>query len=174
MRRMMMMLLLVLLCHVTGVTAQTRTDKRAAKAATAAAIKECMERDSFEIDVRTAFSMLGRSVSLSPYFSLTVRNDSVYSCLPYYGKAYILPYGGGEGLNFSTAVTDYRKGRGKKGSHEIRFSARTSEDYYTFRVEIFDNGSTSIDVTMQNKQGMSFSGQLAEPKADSGGKDRHH
>ena len=86
--------------------------------------------------------MGGQSIQLSPYYSLKVRNDSVYSYLPYYGRAYMLPYGGGEGLNFEAKVVDYKQEMGKKGSYEITFSARTQEDYYTFHVTVYDNGSS--------------------------------
>ena len=43
--------------------------------------------------------MKGGSKHLTSDYSLEIRNDSVYSYLPYFGVAYNVPYGGGKGLN---------------------------------------------------------------------------
>ena len=50
----------------------------------------------------------------------------------------------------------------KKGRLEIRFRARSSEDVMDYRITLFDNGSASVGVTMQKRQGIDFIGQLAE------------
>ncbi len=39
-------------------------------------------------------NMRGRSIPLTSLYSLEIRNDSVISYLPYYGRAYSIPYGG--------------------------------------------------------------------------------
>ena len=49
---------------------------------------------------------------------------------------------------------------GKKGNYEIEFSARTREDYYTFHVDVYDNGASNIRVNMQRKQSIDFIGDL--------------
>lgn len=145
--------------------AQTKAEKKQEKARM---VKECIESKNYEIEVNTAMPMSGNSVQLAPYYSLTVRNDSVFSYLPYYGRAYMLPYGGGEGLNFEAKLTDYKQEIGKKGNYEITFSARTQEDYYTFNVTVYDNGSSGINVNMQKKQPIDFIGKMVfKEKEDS-------
>lgn len=42
----------------------------------------------------------------------------------------------------------------------ITFTARNPEDKFDFRVKVYSNGSTSIDVNMQNRQSISFQGEL--------------
>ena len=93
-------------------------------------------------------------------YSLEIRNDSVISYLPYYGRAYSIPYGGGNGLNFKAPLKEYNMKLDKKGNSVITFTARNPEDKFDFRVKVYSNGSTSIDVNMQNRQSISFQGEL--------------
>lgn len=143
-----------------AVSGQNKAERKAEKARK---VQECLKADSFAIEVDNALTMGGRNVSLSSFYSLEVRNDSVFSRLPYYGRAYYVPYGGGQGLMFEAKMLDYKKtpGKGKKkGSCEIRFSARTPEDYYTFMIDVFGNGSASIHVTAQNRQPIDYLGEM--------------
>lgn len=58
--------------------------------------------------------MKGRSRALTSDYSIEIRNDSVFSYLPYFGVAYNVPYGGGKGLIFNAPITGYRKESLKK------------------------------------------------------------
>ena len=49
----------------------------------------------------------------------------------------------------------------KKGSSEIKFRVKTKEDVYMFRVEVYPNGSVTINVTPVNKQAITFYGDVA-------------
>lgn len=95
---------------------------------------------------------------------MEIRNDSVISYLPYYGRAYSIPYGGGEGLNFKAPLTDYKLEWDKKETAKIKFSARSEEDRFDFSIDVFSNGSSSIFVNMQNRQSISFQGELDMPE----------
>ncbi|MCC8034795.1 MAG: DUF4251 domain-containing protein [Rikenellaceae bacterium] len=117
------------------------------------------EKD-FVIDVDRALPAQGRSVSLSGGYSLRIHNDTVYSHLPYYGRAYSLPYGGGEGLNFEGAMEGYRAETGSKGECVISFQVKTKEDRYTFNITIWETGSANLTVLSTNKQTISFTGKM--------------
>ena len=122
--------------------------------------KELIVSENYKIDVNTAMPMRGRSIPLTSLYSLEIRNDSVISYLPYYGRAYSIPYGGGNGLNFKAPLKEYNMKLDKKGNSVITFTARNPEDKFDFRVKVYSNGSTSIDVNMQNRQSISFQGEL--------------
>ncbi len=144
-------------------SAQTKAEK---KRQHTQMVEECMESRNFKIEPRSALTMGGWNVQLTPYYSLEVRNDSVFSYLPYYGRGYNVPYGGGEGLDFETKVIDYQQSTGKKGNYEIKFSARTREDFYTFYIEVYTNGASSIHVNMQRRQSIDFIGDLILKEQD--------
>ncbi len=123
-------------------------------------VKQEIASQSYKINISTALPMQGRNIPLtSPYF-LEIKNDTVISHLPYFGRAYRIPYDGGDGLDFKAQLKDYTVDTDKKGNIQIKFSTRTIEDLFEYRIKIYDNGSSNIDVSMQNRQGISFIGDM--------------
>ena len=108
-----------------------------------------------------AVPMGGRSVNLTSPYSLEIHGDSILSYLPYFGRAYSAPYDGGESLTFKEVATEKEQTSEKKGSSEIKFRVKTKEDVYMFRVEVYPNGSVTINVTPVNKQAITFYGDVA-------------
>ena len=156
-KKQIFMLLLALLVGIPTLSAQSKKEKKEQKKE---AVKKLIESENYKIDVNTAMPMRGRSTPLTSSYSLEIRNDSVISYLPYYGRAYSIPYGGGDGLNFKAVLKEYSMKMDKKGNAVIEFIARNPEDRYEYRVKVFPNGSASIDVNMQNRQSISFQGEL--------------
>lgn len=157
-KKQIFMLLLALLVGIPTLSAQQ--SKKEKKEQKKEAVMKLIESENYKIDVNTAMPMRGRSIPLISSYSLTIRNDSVISYLPYYGRAYSIPYGGGDGLNFKAILKEYNVEMDKKGNAVIKFVARNPEDRYEFRAKVFPNGSASIDVNMQNRQSISFQGEL--------------
>ena len=156
-KKQIFMLLLALLVGLPTLSAQSKQEKKEQKKE---AVKKLIASENYKIDVRTAMPMRGRSIPLTSPYSLEIRNDSVISYLPYFGRAYSIPYGGGDGLNFRAPLKEYDMKMDKKGNAVIEFVARNPEDRYEFRAKVFPNGSASIDVNMQNRQSISFQGEL--------------
>ena len=156
-KKQIFMLLLALLVGIPTLSAQSKKEKKEQKKE---AVKKLIESENYKIDVNAAMPMRGRSIPLTSSYSLEIRNDSVISYLPYYGRAYSIPYGGGDGLNFKAVLKEYSMEMDKKGNAVIEFIARNPEDRYEYRVKVFPNGSASIDVNMQNRQSISFQGEL--------------
>ena len=145
-KKQIFMLLLALLVGIPTLSAQQ--SKKEKKEQKKEAVMKLIESENYKIDVNTAMPMRGRSIPLTSSYSLTIRNDSVISYLPYYGRAYSIPYGGGDGLNFKAILKEYNVEMDKKGNAVIKFVARNPEDRYEFRAKVFPNGSASIDVNM--------------------------
>lgn len=159
-KKQILMLLLALLVGLPTLSAQTKKEKKEQKKE---AVKKLIVSENYKIDVRTALPMRGRSIPLSSPYSLEIRNDSVISYLPYFGRAYSIPYGGGDGLNFRAPLKEYSMEMDKKGNAVIKFTARNPEDRYEYRAKVYSNGSASIDVNMTNRQSISFQGDLLLP-----------
>lgn len=126
-------------------------------------VKELIESKRFTIDVDRAIPMGGQSVNLTSPYSLEMRGDSVISYLPYFGRAYSAPYGGGNGLHFNQSITGYTCTFGKKGKTHIHFATRTDDDIYRFDIQVFSNGSATIAVMPARKQSITFQGEVALP-----------
>lgn len=161
--RLFWLLGIVLLLVGQSLCAQTKKDKSEKKVQE---IKELIDNRRFTVDVNRAVPMRGRIINLTSPYSLEMRGDSVISYLPYFGRAYTAPYGGGEGLRFEKSITDYQASFNKKGTAQIKFRARTDDDAYTFNVQIFSNGSATINVSPVNKQHITFHGELAPTKEE--------
>lgn len=128
-------------------------------------VKELIDGGSYTVDVIRALPMGGRSVNLTSSYSLEIKGDSVYSHLPYFGRAYSAPYGGGDGLHFEKPITDYTVSYDKKNKATIIFNSRSDDDNYRFNVQVFSNGSATIFVQPTNKQSITFHGDLRLEKA---------
>ena len=156
-KKQIFMLLLALLVGIPTLSAQSKKEKKEQKKET---VKKLIESENYKIDVNTAMPMRGRSIPLTSPYSLEIRNDSVISYLPYFGRAYSIPYGGGDGLDFKAPLKEYDMKMDKKGNAVIEFVARNPEDRYEFRAKVYTNGEASINVNMQNRQSISFQGEL--------------
>lgn len=133
-RKQILMLLLVMLAGIPTLSAQTKKEKKEQKKE---AVRQLIVSEDYKIDVNTAMPMRGRSIPLTSQYSLQIRNDSVFSYLPYYGRAYSVPYGGGSGLIFNAPLKEYTMDMDKKGNAVIKFSARSPEDFFEFRAKVF-------------------------------------
>lgn len=140
--------------------------KKERKEQKAKEIKEMIENGRFTIEVDRALPMGGRTVHLTTPYFLEMRGDSAISYLPYFGRAYSLPYGGGDGMRFEESITDYQSTFDKKGTARIKFVARTKEDTFRFDMQVFSNGSAIISVTPTNRQNITYQGELAPKKED--------
>ena len=146
--RIIFSLLLIMAISIPTLSAQTKKEKKELKKQ---AVEKLITSGKYKIDVNRALPARGRSVMLTSPYSVEIRNDSIISHLPYYGRAYSIPYGGGEGLNFKAPLTDYKLDWDKKGTAKIKFD---------FDIDIFSNGSSTIFVNMQNRQSINFQGEV--------------
>ena len=92
-------------------TAQSRSEK---KTRIERIVKEAIAARQYKINVDRMKPMRGSSSSLTTNYTLEVRNDSVFSYLPYFGVAYNAPYGGGKSLNFNAPSPDTQPSLSKK------------------------------------------------------------
>ena len=101
------------------------------------------------------------SRNLTSEYSLEVRNDSLFSHLPYMGEARNLPYGGGVGLNFDEHISSYVQQQQKGDEYLIEIGVKNTEDVYVYTIRVFDNGRSSIDVRSRLRDPISYSGELS-------------
>lgn len=134
-----------------------RDERRREKAGMVA---ESIESGRYRVGVRTAYPARGGAVQVTGDYGLEVSGDSVTVYLPYFGRGYTLPYGGGKGLNFKALTTEYDVRKMKRGRTRVEFSTRNDEDTYRFTVDVFDNGQVSIDVQPQQRSRISYGGEL--------------
>ena len=115
----------------------------------------------FRINVIRMNPMAYPSREVSYGYMLSLKNDSVNLYLPYMGRAYQLPYGGGDGLNFKEPIKNFKYKTTKRGGYKISFETRHEQEIYKFNIVIYpETGSASIDVTPNQRQQISYDARL--------------
>lgn len=138
----------------------TSEERAAQKAERAKKVTAALNERHFKISIAHMHPMKGPSKAVSFGYSVEVRNDSLISYLPYFGRAYNVPYGGGKGLNFSAPIESYKEGVGKNGKRHIEIGLTNDEDTYLYMLDVFDNGSSSVSVSARQREQISYTGDM--------------
>ena len=122
-------------------------------------VRQALLDRHYTINVTSAHPSKFAPVNLTSPYSLEVIGDSVVSYLPYFGRAYSIPYGGGKGLNFTGKVIGYETVRTKK-EYNIKMGVDNEEEQFVYYIDVFDNGRATILVTTTNRTDILFYGEM--------------
>lgn len=137
------------------------TEERAARLAEKARkVTLALSERKFTILVDRMYPLRGSSKRISYGYTVEVRNDSLFSYLPYFGRAYAIPYGGGKGLNFSAPINSYQEYQKKDNLRYIEIGVTNEEDTYLYVIEVFGNGKAAIGVQPRQREHISYSGEM--------------
>ncbi len=150
-------LLLLASCAVTAEQAAKRAER---EAATARAVAKALSERHFEIEATFMYPERGNPVPITPDYGVQVKGDTLISYLPYYGRAYNIPYGGGVGLNFTSTISHYAESQPKKDMTRIVIATGNDEDRYVYTIDVFGNGRTDIEVSAEERDRIHFSGEM--------------
>lgn len=143
---------------LTGCASSQSSAERAAQ--TQKAVAEALAGKHLRINITHMHPARWSSRTVSYGFYLELKGDTLESCLPYMGQVHQSAPIDQEGLNFEAPVINYRETRPKKGLTRIELNVRTKEDLYYYLIEICDSGAAYIRVRAQNRDSISFDGDL--------------
>ncbi|MBQ9576428.1 MAG: DUF4251 domain-containing protein [Muribaculaceae bacterium] len=123
-------------------------------------VQEGLDTRHYTIAVDWMKPLGGMARHVTSNYELRVNGDEVDSYLPYVGEAYRLPYGGGKGLNFKGKIENYSINYLTSNRSHIEFTANSGEDTYHFRIDVFNNGKSIIDIIAQERDAISFDGEM--------------
>jgi hypothetical protein len=127
-------------------------------------IKPLIDAQRYVFEAQFAVPMSGRTRTLTSLYTLTVSKDSVIADLPYFGKANFAPLDPtNEGITFTSTNFDYTVNRTKK-AWNITIKPRDISDGNQLFFTVFDNGSASLQVTSNTRDGISFNGFIRARK----------
>lgn len=138
----------------------TSEEKAAQMAELSANVTIALNNRDYKIAIDRMYPMRGSSRHVSFGYSVEVRNDTLISYLPYFGRSYNVPYGGGKGLNFSALIGSYQEFMKKNGQRHIEIGVTNDEDTYFYTIEVFNNGSSSIEVRARQRERISYTGNV--------------
>lgn len=159
MRKLYVMALVATLLAACG-TPRTAAEKAVLRQRTAQQVEQALAERHYTIAVDYMQPAVGPTRRLDYGYSLTVKGDTLNSYLPYFGRAYSVPYGGGKGLNFVAPIVGYAERQMKPGLREIVIETDNKEDQLQYVLSVFENGSTSIMVYARQRERIGFTGNM--------------
>lgn len=146
----------LLLTTSCGLSARTPQEEQQ----DAALVQQILDSRSYEISIDYMTPLRGPGRSVSGYYSIVIEGDTIQSCLPYFGQARSVPYGGGDGLNFKADIQKYTD-KGMKGDRRtIVINVENEGDKLVYTLTVFDNGTTDVRVDCRNRDDISYRGTL--------------
>ena len=122
-------------------------------------VQQKLDSRSFTIDINYMIPLRGPARSVTSY-SVTLDGTSLNSHLPYFGEARNVPYGGGNGLSFKDDIDEYSDSGWQKDNRTIVLSVKTEEDTFVFSINVFTNGTATINVHSRNRDDIIYRGNL--------------
>lgn len=125
-------------------------------------VTQKIETKNFDIKMNRAIPLRMRTVNLTSSYNLKIVGDSAFAYLPYYGVVQSAPYGSSEGgIKFAEPMTDFSYNKDlKKHKHELFFKVKSGSSTYQVRVEIYENGSSSANISSYERDAITFYGDM--------------
>lgn len=161
------LLLSVAVVNAQNDTQKTRKERKAEKEAKKAEkVKTLLESKTFVFNATHMLPMGGGSKYLNYDYHVTIKNDTVVSYLPFFGRAYHVEYGARNlGFNFTRPVEEYKMEKEEDG-YLVEVEAENGMDRIYFTFHISKLGYTTLNVTSTNRQAISYYVMIEEIKKD--------
>lgn len=126
------------------------------------AVQQKLDSRSYRIEVNYMIPIRAAAKVLTSPYSVKVKNDSLFSHLPYFGNAHSTGYGdlANGGLVFDAPIKEYTDQGKKKDRHSIVIDVAVGGDVLRYTLTVFDNGNTDINVSSRNRDDISYRGVL--------------
>lgn len=153
-------LTLSLVLAFTACSSLTSAERAERDAKIAQAVEKALAERQYTVNIQMMFPQRGKAVNVSSNYSLQVKGDTLVSYLPFFGRAYSVPYGGGDGYNFTAPIKEYHVQKAHNGNTSIEIHVDTRENYIKYSLDISPNGNAYVDVTSREREPVSYSGQV--------------
>lgn len=158
MKRISVFVLVVLFLGVTGFYPGNKKEKRAKQQLEMA---QLIQNGRFRFVAQSANSQLGTFSHLSYNYELIFDSLQVKAFLPYYGRAYSVPYDGSGGVKFElTAESIDRKWNERKKIFAIYTELNDSQDSYSIYLTSSLNGYADLKINFRNRSPISYYGTI--------------
>lgn len=127
-----------------------------------AAIKKAIDEGAWKFNVTLVSPQSGSSQQPNGMYYVSLKQDSLNVYLPYFGRAFAGAnvLSGENVLDFITKNFD--KAITPSGAHkwEVTLNTKEQRELPVFQFYIFDNGNASLNVRMNNRSPISYSGYI--------------
>lgn len=126
---------------------------------------ELIESGRFRFAASSAQSTLGNFNNLGANYDLVFDSLKLTAYLPYFGRAYSVPYGGSDGVKFEiTAKKIAKVWNEKKRIYTISAEVADNKDSYLIYLTTGLNAYADLRITFRNRQQISYYGVIGKIK----------
>jgi len=117
----------------------------------------------FQFVARQALPMGGKSVDLTTNPNFTkFYPDSIQADMPFFGRAYSVPYGGSGGIKFDGkpkkfTITPQKRGKG----YLIKATVNDTSDSYSLTLSVSNDGYGTLTINSNNRNSISYYGKIS-------------
>jgi hypothetical protein len=124
-------------------------------------VKNMIDSSRFIFVAERMNPLRGRTRYLTSKYDVTVRKDTVVSFLPFFGRAYQAPMDPSKGgIQFTSTRFSYDVQQKKDNEWDVMIVPKDYSDVQQLHFNIFENGTTTLNVVSTNRDAISFYGHL--------------
>ncbi|MDB5192796.1 MAG: hypothetical protein JWQ96_2359 [Segetibacter sp.] len=158
-------LAIFIVSSLVNTSAQAQESKSEREKAKVDLVKKLVNERNFVFKASTANPQTGGVVQLTSSYGVTIAGDSVISSLPYFGRAYSAPIDPSRGgIEFTSTNYELTIIPGKRGGWEITIEPKDTREVRQMFLSVSQAGYASLRVISNNRQAISFSGEVGERK----------
>jgi hypothetical protein len=153
---------LVIITLFLGLTGFQEMDKKEVKAKQRLEMAQLIQNGRFRFVARSANSDLGNFNNLTSNYDMVFDSLHVKAYLPYFGRAYLVPYGSNKGgVNFDlTANKIDRIYNERKKMFVISTELKDADDSYSIFLNAGLDGFADLKINFTNRQWISYYGTI--------------
>ncbi|WP_417940172.1 DUF4251 domain-containing protein [Flavobacterium sp. RS13.1] len=122
---------------------------------------------NFVFEAQKVIPQGGRLLNLDYNRYFLKFNEAKTTCdLPFFGRGFNVPYGGGDGGIKFEGVPENIAIEKKKKSYNIKATVKGKDDFYNLFFTVFLDGSTSLSIDSNNRSSISYDGEIKAPILD--------
>lgn len=127
-------------------------------------IEELIKAQKFDFEAQKVTPQGGRFIILdyNTYF-VKFNPEKTTADLPFFGRAFSVPYGGDGGIKFEGIPENIKIENGKK-SYTIKTSVKGKDDVYSLILSVFYDGNATLFINSNNRASISYEGEIRAPK----------
>lgn len=153
--------LLILMSLLLILSGFQEDNKKERKAKQQLEMAELLRNGRFRFVARSASSELGNFANLTNAYELVFDSLQLKACLPYYGQAYSVPYGGSGGVHFDLKAEQIdQKWNERKKLVVISTNLSDAQDSYSICLTAGLSGYADLKINFRNRRWISYYGTI--------------
>lgn len=171
--KMKVSILMLLLCSLSITCFAQKKSKKELKAEREAQkqkqVDSLMNAKNFVFEAQNLTPLGGRLIILDHSTYYLKFNTHKTTCdLPFFGRGYNVPYGGGEGGIKFEGVPEKITVQKKQRNYLVKATVKGKDDVYDLIFNIFFDGGAILSITSNNRGAISYDGIIEVPREELG------